>query len=122
MCSIIANLMTSAESLRETSAVFKKWDTNGDGFLSPGEIAQHMGEVCSHFGLPASQLHKLIRAADLNKDGKIDYSEFVTATFDKRKLLDISNLRRVFGKLDVNKNGYISKAEIRSILVVGGHN
>ena len=59
-----------------------------------------MGEICEHFGMAEPNVRKLIQAADANGDGRIDYAEFVAAAADKRRLLDVTNLRRAFNKLD----------------------
>ena len=81
-----------------------------------------MVEISKHFKMAQPNVRKMIKAADTNGDGRIDYAEFVAAAYDKRKLLDESNLRRAFNRLDADRTGKISKSDIRKILIVGGHN
>lgn len=38
VCSIIANLNTVSEDLREARAAFVQWDTNNDGVISESEV------------------------------------------------------------------------------------
>ena len=49
VCSMIANLLTKAEDLREVRAAFVKWDTRKDGVLTSDEISEHMADICSYF-------------------------------------------------------------------------
>ena len=57
-----------SELLRET---FKKFDKNGDGYLSPKEIK----EVLEGFAIKATkeEVDKFISEADTDKDGKVNY-------------------------------------------------
>lgn len=62
----------------------------------------------------------MFRAADSNEDGKIDYNEFLTATFKKEMLVSSGNLRSAFAMLDSNTDGVISKENLMT--VIGGAN
>ena len=46
-----------------------------------------MSEITSFFNLNEPDVRKMMEAADVNNDGQIDYTEFITAAFDKQKLL-----------------------------------
>ena len=54
----------------------------------------------------------MFRAADKNKDGTIDYTEFISAAFKKDVLLSRTNLSGAFKQLDTNGDGAISKDEL----------
>ena len=75
--------------------------------MSPEEISEHISEICSHFRLLEPDVRKIMKAADVNKNGKLDYAEFVAAGYDKMKMLSMQNLRRVFDKLDASRTGRI---------------
>ena len=75
-----------------------------------------MAEICSHFNMAEGNVRKLLKAADINKDGKIDFSEFVAAACDKKKLLSDENLRAAFNALDTDGDGYLQKNDIEGIL------
>ncbi len=49
---------------------------------------------------------------DSDKDGKISWEEFFTASIDKTMLLNEKNLRAIFDLLDIDGNGKITKQEL----------
>ena len=108
--------MTDAEDLRDARNAFVQWDTNQDGVLSMDEIREHMAEICQYFNMEEPNVLRILKAADTDGDGQIDYTEFLTAAFDKKKLLSQENLKRVFQTLDHDGNGYVSKDEIQMLL------
>jgi len=113
VCSILANLVTQAEELRDLREVFVSWDDNSDGFLSLEELKSNMHKISSYFSLNESDIREMMKAADTNGDGLIDYTEFITAAFDKSKLLSQENMRKAFDLLDSNGDGEISVDEFR---------
>lgn len=54
---------------------------------------------------------------DLDKDGNgvIDYSEFLAAAVNKAKIISTENLRDAFAMLDNDKNGFITKFELKEM-------
>ena len=59
----------------ELKEAFKKFDTNGDGNLSPEELEVAIDDF--GIGLSKLQMKVLMRDIDRDSDGKIDYNEFV---------------------------------------------
>ena len=79
--------MTSAEDLKDARAAFLAWDTNKDGVLTEDEITAHMDEICQYFRLERPNVQKMLKGASISGKGKVNYNEFVTAAFDKKRLL-----------------------------------
>ena len=54
------------------------------------------------------QITQLMRLLDVNNDGKLTYSEFLTAAINHRNLLSKENLMLAFKTIDINNDGLIS--------------
>lgn len=61
----------------------------------------------------AVEVEKIMQNVDTDKNGWIDYSEFISATIDKRKLLSKERLKTAFAIFDRDDNGYISSQELK---------
>merc|ERR1740121_731679 len=55
---------------------FEKWDVSRDGTITRQELSMCFSKLGSQFN--AAELDKIMEVADKNKDGKIDYKEFVS--------------------------------------------
>ncbi|XP_062567311.1 calmodulin-like [Saccostrea cucullata] len=64
----------SIDPEKELHEVFQVFDGNKDGFISPDELFS----ILSKLGEPTSkeEAQAMIREADLNGDGLVDYKEF----------------------------------------------
>lgn len=101
--------------MSELSVLFKKWDSNNDGYLSFEELEENMTDLTQLFTLNEAEMRLMLKNADVNGDDRLDYTEFVTAAFDKQKLLNKENLDRVFKMIDANNDGKISREELQSV-------
>lgn len=72
-------------------------------------------------GVVAAELEveRIMNSVDIDKNGTIDYSEFIAATMNKTKLLTKDRLRTAFDHFDKNKSGYINVTEIKALLDQG---
>ena len=61
----------------------------------------------------------MMSAADANGDGMVDYTEFLTAAFDKQKLINDQSLQRAFHVFDADGDGQISKEELQNVFAKG---
>jgi calcium-dependent protein kinase len=66
----------SAETSKMIVETFKKFDTNGDGIISKEELTRVLKAIAGNT-FDDSSVERLMEASDLNKDGKIQYEEFV---------------------------------------------
>lgn len=62
-------------------AVFRLWDKNGDGIITKKELGQVLSKTCPD--MTPSQASTLCLHLDKNKDGQIDYDEFLEFVFGK---------------------------------------
>ena len=56
---------------------------------------------------------------DVDGDGEIDFTEFISAAFDKKALLTKENIDAAFKTFDLDGNGVITKEELKQIFASG---
>lgn len=105
-------------SIKDTKAlreVFKKIDKNGDGRLSKQEL---IDEYKTHVDRVEAEnlVDKIMIECDTDENGYIDYSEFLKATLDIKKILSAANLKAAFNLFDTDGSGKISANELRKVL------
>jgi Ca2+-binding EF-hand superfamily protein len=123
---------------RYLKKLFAVGDVNGDGVLQPEEMSRLL--ELSGFNLAPSQVAAIVDEADVNKDGVIEYDEFVpvaigilqarsrTGAPTMPKIDDVppAMLERYFKKLfaiaDTNGDGVLQPAEFRRLLELSGFN
>ena len=69
--------------------------------------------------LAEEEVDKILRIADTDGSGELDYSEWIVATLDKKKLLSNEKLEAAFNLFDRDNSGSISAIEIKDVLGVG---
>ena len=55
----------------------------------------------------------------MNNTGSIDYSEFLIAAVDRKKLINDSNLAQAFQQYDKEDSGYITRAGLQNTIGAG---
>ncbi|CAD8085675.1 unnamed protein product [Paramecium sonneborni] len=97
----------SQEQYKQLRITFQKLDKNGDGKLSMEELK----EYCQN-GMDIMDLFSRI---DTDKNGFIEFTEFLTAAVDMKKLASADQLKQAFQLLDLNGDGYLEIEEIKKI-------
>ena len=91
--------------------LFQSLDKNGDGSISLEELKDGLGKMEN-----GETLMKLLKAADTDHSGQIDYTEFIAATLDAQVFMRNDYLRSAFDMFDKDKSGKIDIDEILEIL------
>lgn len=99
--------------------MFHNFDTDGDGVITLHEIHEGLKKVFGDVKGSMVIFEEIIRSLDLNGNGAIDYTEFLTAASNKESLLCEINLRLAFNMFDKDKSGTISKSELRDLFETG---
>ena len=61
------------------------------------------------------ELKNLLDQIDVDKNGKINYTEFLASSISQEELFTPSNLAKMFKLLDKDGNGQIDKLELMSL-------
>jgi len=97
---------------------FQKYDTEGDGMLSYLEMRQALEDV----GINSPEdMELIIESLDSNRNGTIEYSEFLAGCLDLASDEMRQHLRSVFDVFDLDGSGAISLEELRQVLTQGAN-
>ena len=99
--------LTSKET-KEFVEMFKSLDENSDGVLSIEEIKK--GVEQSKFGAKGDNIIKIFEEMDIDKNGLINYTEFISALMDYEKIKE-NQLLECFNSYDADESGKISFKE-----------
>jgi len=104
------------EEIQNLRKVFKLLDKNSDGRISKTELQKGFKEIIGEV-LGELEITKIMSNIDTDRNGYIEYEEFLRATLDKEKLLTEDNLKMAFELFDINKKGVISADDIKSTIL-----
>jgi len=79
--SMMARKMKETDSEEEILEAFKVFDKDGNGFISAAELRDIMTNLGEK--LTDEEVDEMIREADVDGDGKINYEEFVKMMMSK---------------------------------------
>ncbi|CAD8141750.1 unnamed protein product [Paramecium pentaurelia] len=95
---------------------FQDIDKNGDGTVSKEELLAAYMKIYKGDSIAAQQVvEELFPQLDANKSGKVDFSEFVTASMNRDKSLSKKKIEQAFKLFDLDGNGFITKQEINEL-------
>lgn len=100
---------------KEYKEAFNLFDSDGDGTITSKEL----GVVMRSLGQTPTEaeLKEMIAEVDANKDGTIDFKEFLGLMATQTKERDSEEeLREAFKVFDKDGNGFISAAELRHVM------
>merc|ERR1712087_569146 len=106
----------SQEPEKEVHRHFTRLDKDGDGYLDVDELKLLLLDMGFAPHTAAEEAKTMLKAADGNNDGQVDFEEFKAVWH--RKLLSQHDqyIHRVFAVFDDNGDGYIDAKELQSVL------
>lgn len=114
---IISKIM-DPKVFKAEDTVFSMLDVNKDGMVSTDEIMHVLREE-----MPTEEAEMysemIMENADSDKNGYIDYTEFLRATVKNKRVCTKENLLNAFNYFDSNGNGTIEFDELSSALTDG---
>eukprot|EP00347_Sterkiella_histriomuscorum_P000790 403374494 len=100
-----------SEEIVENKKIFFNIDKNNDGYITLKELKEAMKGR-----LTEDELQGILRAVDTDKNGAINYTEFIAATLKSDVYQDSKNIQNAFEMLDKDGNGYIEEKELAEII------
>jgi calcium-dependent protein kinase len=95
--------------------IFEAFNLQKDGQISYQELKKGLKELkCCR--ISDEELCELFKSIDVDQNGKIDYTEFLAATIQKRIYLQEEKLFEAFCTFDKDDCGKIKKEELMSVL------
>ena len=98
----ITNFMNSKQNEEKLYAIFKDIDTDNDGTLTIQELKEGFGEYLGENIMFENELERIIKNVDFNNNGKIEYSEFITACTNVSTMLSEKYLQEAFNLFDLD--------------------
>jgi calcium-dependent protein kinase len=111
----IVNHLLSKDEKNELLELFQSFDKNNDGVLSEDEIYEGYKSILGEVDAK-KEVERIMTEMDIDKNGFIDYNEFIMAATNRQKVLNKDKLEATFKMFDKDGNGSISLDEIRSII------
>merc|ERR1711936_1266764 len=93
----------------EERQAFDLIDVDKDGFITPEELIKVIEKVGGF--MSPEEARGLIRKADSDKNGSVDYTEF-SSLWSSLKGEEEEKIKEEFFKYDTDKNGVITKDEM----------
>ena len=100
--------------LNELNNIYNKIDKNCDWKITKSELYN----AYKIAGIPLTQekIDKIINSMDFDRNGNVDYEEFIRMCIPKERLFTEENLKNAFSLFDKDKNGFITPSEIIDII------
>ena len=105
----------SAHDIKDLKDVFISLDKDHDGKISYEELMNEYKKIMDENDAEIL-VTKVIKQVDLDKNGFVDYSEFLKANFDTRELMSEKNLKATFEMFDADGSGKISAEEMKRLI------
>ena len=101
--------------IKDLRQIFSAFDTDKDGQISLQELKQGLYKLNSIHSYE-KDIENLFKSIDVDKNFRIDYTEFLAATISEKIYLKKERLFETFCMLDKDNDGKITKEELIEIL------
>eukprot|EP00565_Helicotheca_tamesis_P003993 CAMPEP_0185729834 /NCGR_PEP_ID=MMETSP1171-20130828/7480_1 /TAXON_ID=374046 /ORGANISM="Helicotheca tamensis, Strain CCMP826" /LENGTH=520 /DNA_ID=CAMNT_0028398761 /DNA_START=128 /DNA_END=1690 /DNA_ORIENTATION=+ len=103
---------SSTEEIAELRAAFDQYDSTNDGTITLDEFKLAL----SKSNYSEEEVEKMFAELDIDKNGKIYYTEFIAATLEVCGRIEEDRLAEAFDKIDDDDTGYITGKNLKNLL------
>jgi len=111
----LVNNITSEIDFKTIRDAFRAIDTSNSGIITWDQIKKGYSHDSHVTHLNTEYIDQIFKRLDFNKDGTINYSEFLTATVDKKRTLTTANLQFAFHHFDTDNEGFITRHDLKEV-------
>mmetsp|Transcript_27355 Transcript_27355/g.24126 ORF Transcript_27355/g.24126 Transcript_27355/m.24126 type:complete len:123 (-) Transcript_27355:110-478(-) len=112
----MVNHFAAEDERKKLMKVFEELDEDKNGFLDKEEIIAGYKKF-NMLEYDRNEVNEIISRIDRNNNAAVDYSEFVIAAINKKKLLAKKNLEATFKMIDKDKSKYITADELKEFFM-----
>lgn len=113
---VVFRILTQDERM-PASQCFQTIDTDGDGFLSHGELLAMLKRLMPE-ERAVKEAARVLKGTDINQDGVLEYSEYLMAAFSEADLLATEHLVTVFNAIDSDYSGTVTVQEMKKFFKI----
>ena len=95
------------DEIEQSKEIFGRIDRNNDGYITHKELKDALKGKYEE-----SKIQQIIRAIDTDKNGAINYTEFVAATLTAEVINNEKKIQSAFDILDKDGDGFIEEKEL----------
>lgn len=102
------------DEVQKFSELFKAINTSNTGFLTPEELQIGLEQMHEEFNFNPDEWQNVFNDMDVDKDGRINYKEFILACSSYTTHINESSIKELFKQIDLNGDGYIDMGEMKN--------
>ncbi len=114
----IVHNMTQTEEVKKIYNIYRMLDENGDGRITKDELIKGMKMYDKDKTNVEEEVENIFNIIDTDKNGYLEFEEFVRVLIDKKKLLTDENLKFSFDFFDKDGSGDITVEELKEFFGV----
>lgn len=104
-------VQTDPQDIVDLKNMFMELDKNGDGSITFEELQSGLGKKEN-----AAELLEVLKGADTDNSGTINYTEFLAATMSAQTFMREEYLKAAFRMFDSDDSGKIDAGELNNLL------
>jgi len=108
------------KELKELKKAFYAIDYDHTGKINIDELEKAFRQC--NLNVSQEELEKIIAFSDDHGTGKIEYTDFIVASINQKKLIDKEKLVTAFKYFDVDDSGFIDASDVKKALLRSGKN